>query len=137
MREPSNRGPREEGFTLIELIVAMGLLAVAVTAVYQLQARSLDLHAEARFVTRASQIARARIARILSRDVLFEGTESGGFEEEDGSPSPFVWEESVQEVAGRDRLYRIEVRVLVKNGAGKTVHSLAVETLRFRYGGSS
>jgi general secretion pathway protein I len=137
MRGPSNRGPREEGFTLIELIVAMGLLAVAVTAVYQLQAESLNLHAEARFATEASQIARARLARITGREVLVEGAESGVFGEEDGTPSPFVWEETVQEVAGRDRLFRVEVRVLVKDGNGKAVRSLAVETLQYRFGGSS
>ena len=137
MRAPSSRASREGGFTLIELVVAMGLLAVAVAAVYQLQAESLNLHAEARFVTAASQIARARLARISSREVLLEGTESGVFEEEDGSPSPFVWEETVREVAGRDRLFHVEVRVLVRNGAGKAVHSLAVETLQYRFGGAS
>ena len=92
MKEPWKSRPCEAGFTLIELVVAMGLLAVALTAVYQLQGRNLDLHDEARFVTRATQLARARLADVAARSSLTEGEESGSFEEDDGVPSAFGWE---------------------------------------------
>jgi len=137
MRRTSIRHRREQGFTLIELVVAMGLLAVAVTAVYQLQAKNLDLQIEARFMTIASQIAKARFAGISCLEELTDGTETGFFEDENGEATPYEWEETVEEVMDHEGLYRVRVRVFVRNEAGDTVNNLVSETLLYRFKGES
>ncbi|MGD8386826.1 MAG: prepilin-type N-terminal cleavage/methylation domain-containing protein [Desulfobacteraceae bacterium] len=122
----------EAGFSLIELVVAMGLLAVALTAVYQLQGRNLDLHSDARFVTRATQLVRAQLAEVWARTDLDEDEESGRFEERDGAPPAYGWERSVQEVPDREGLFHVRVRVFLENTAGEAVRDVTVETLCYR-----
>lgn len=124
--------PGEAGFSLIELVVAMGLLAVALTAVYQLQGRNLDLHADARFVTRATQLARAQLAEVQARGEMYEENEVGRFEEQDGAPPAYGWERSVQEVLDREGLFRVRVRVFLENTDGEAVRDVSVETLCYR-----
>ena len=124
--------PCEAGFSLIELVVAMGLLAVALTAVYQLQGKNLDLHADARFVTRATQLARARLAEACARMDRMEGAESGRFEERDGVPHGYGWEQRIEEVPDREGLFRARVRVFLENADGIAVRDVAVETLSYR-----
>ncbi len=122
----------EAGFSLIELVLAMGLLAVALTAVYGLQAASLDLHAEARFATRGTQLLRARMARVLSLPTLTEGTESGRFDEGDGVNTDWRWEQRIEDLPDRPGLYRVRVRVFLEGAAGAGVRDLSVETLACR-----
>jgi prepilin-type N-terminal cleavage/methylation domain-containing protein len=122
----------EAGFSLIELVVAMGLLAVALTAVYQLQGKNLDLHADARFVTRATQLARARLAAVLSNPDLYETEEGGRFEEGDGVEAAYGWEHRIEEIPDRAGLFRVRVRVFLENAAGVPVRNVVVETLAFR-----
>lgn len=133
MIHPLTKNRSEQGFSLIELVVAMALLAVALTAVYQLQAKNLDLHAEARFVTLASQMARSRLAGITCRGELVEGSESGFFEEEDGGESPFAWEETIEEVPEREGLFRITVRVYLQNAKGEVSRAMEADTLCYRF----
>jgi prepilin-type N-terminal cleavage/methylation domain-containing protein len=122
----------EAGFSLIELVVAMGLLAVALTAVYQLQGKNLDLHADARFVTRATQLARAQLASALAEPDLYGAEESGRFQERDGVPSGYGWERRIEEVPDREGLFRVRVRVFLEDARGGTVRDVAVETLHHR-----
>ena len=132
MKANWKRRPHEAGFSLIELVVAMGLLAVALTAVYQLQGKSLDLHADARFVTRATQLARAQLARMLADPDLGPGEEGGRFNERDGVPPVYGWEHRVEELYEHPGLLRVRVRVYLENSAGTPVRDVAVETLSFR-----
>jgi prepilin-type N-terminal cleavage/methylation domain-containing protein len=133
MKATSTQKRAEQGFSLIELVVAMALLAVALTAVYRLQAKNLDLHAEARFVTLASQMAKARLAGITCREELVEGSESGLFTEEDGFESPYAWKETIREVPEHEGLFQVTVRVFLQNPAGEISRAMAVDTLCYRF----
>ncbi len=121
----------EAGFSLIELVLAMGLLAVALTAVYGLQAANLDLHTEARFVTRAAQLARAQLAQARARLDSAGEAESGRFDEEDGVTPDWGWERRIEEVPDRPGLYRIRVRVFLESPSGTGGRDVVVESLAY------
>jgi prepilin-type N-terminal cleavage/methylation domain-containing protein len=127
----------EQGFSLIELVVAMGLIAVALTAVYHLQAKNLDLHTEARFATLASQMAKARLAEISRREELVEGSDKGTFEEDQGYDYPYSWEEIIKEVDDHNGLYQVRVRVFMQNNLGEISRDMVIETLLYRFGKKS
>ncbi len=122
----------EAGFSLIEAVVAMGLLAVALTAVYQLQAKSLDLHTDARFVTRATLLARDRVADVLSRPELEEGEASDRFEDDDGDLSGYTWDRRIREVEDHPGLYSVTVGVFLESAQGKRLRGVTYETLCYR-----
>jgi general secretion pathway protein I len=56
------------GFTLLEVMIAMAILAVALVAVYQSQSQSISMAGSARFLTTASLLAQSRMAEIDAAD---------------------------------------------------------------------
>lgn len=54
------------GFTLLEVLVALGILAVVLGSVYRLQAQSIQMAMESRFATQAPLLARSALARFES-----------------------------------------------------------------------
>lgn len=73
---------RNEGFSLLEVLVALTIISTALVAVFRLQAQSLDLQAEAKFYTVAEQLAQGRLDGILAQNQLRIGTETGDFGQE-------------------------------------------------------
>ena len=59
---------RPEGFTLLEVMIAMALLAIALVAVYQSQSQSLSMAGDSRFLTTASLLAQSRMSQIDAAD---------------------------------------------------------------------
>ncbi|MBN1106591.1 MAG: prepilin-type N-terminal cleavage/methylation domain-containing protein [Deltaproteobacteria bacterium] len=100
---------RERGFTLLEVLIAMGIMTVALMAVFSLQGRNLDLQSEARFLTTAQCLLQDRVGRLQSREAPSPGSESGDLEEE---AAGFSYEEEVTEVPGVPNLFRARVGVL-------------------------
>jgi general secretion pathway protein I len=89
---------RAHGFTLIEVVVAMAVLAVAFTALLGLHVRSLKLAAREQSYTRALLLARTLLtdAEIEGRPAV--GTSSGDFEERFPGRYPgFLWERTVND----------------------------------------
>ncbi len=122
-----NRGSQNNGFTLLEVVIALGLLTTALLAVFRLQAQNIDLQYEAQFVTIANQLARDRVARIQASGALTEGTASGDF----GEAHPdFFYREEISRVPDMDTLYKIRLSVVLERGA--TVKDLSLETYLFR-----
>ncbi|NNG08137.1 MAG: type II secretion system minor pseudopilin GspI [Desulfobacteraceae bacterium] len=83
------------GFTLLEVMVAIALIAIALTAVLGSQSQSVSLAGEARFNTTAALLAQSKMAEIELEDPEDLSTDSGDF----GEDFPgYTWQLSVSDV---------------------------------------
>jgi len=86
------RASAQRGFTLIEVMIAMGILATALVALLGLRNRDVQMQDHARQLTQAT---------LLARDLLFEaelkdGAELGHLEGDFGEEYPgFAWQRQV------------------------------------------
>ena len=87
--------PAEAGFTLLEVMVAVAIIAIAFVSLLGSQSQSISIATISRFETTASMLARMKLAEI----------ESGGFEELSGTEgdfendfSEFHWQTEVSEL---------------------------------------
>jgi type II secretion system protein I len=112
------------GFTLIEVLVAMSIMAVGLFAVFRLQAQNLDLQSEAYFMTLAGQLAKARVAEIEAKPEA--GHSSGDFR--DLQPG-FLYEEDVSRVGDVRDLFRI--RVTIREEADRAGRRFSMETFQW------
>ncbi len=62
---------RQQGFTLLEVMIAVAILAIALTSLFGSQSASVALATETRFNTHAPLLARMQLAEILSSDEIF------------------------------------------------------------------
>jgi len=56
--------PSRKGFTLMEVMIAMAILAITLVAVFQSQSQSVSMATEVRFLTTASLLAQGKMAEI-------------------------------------------------------------------------
>lgn len=108
------------GFTLLEVMVAMSILAIALVAVFQMQSQSISMSTESRFLTTASFLAQSKMADI-------EATASLGIRSDKGDFAPdhpdYGWLLIVTDTQ-LARLKRVEVTVYNKLFAGGTPYRL-------------
>lgn len=106
-------GPHS-GFTLLEVMVALSIIAIALVSVYKLHTQSIDMLNDIKFYTTAPLLARSKMAEIenLAADEL--GDDSGDF----GDDFPgFDWRVTVNEVESEtldtfaENLKRIDLEV--------------------------
>lgn len=83
------------GFTLLEVMVAMSIIAIALTVLLTSQSQSISLAGEAKFSTTAALLARSKMAEIelISADDLISDTGDFG----DDFPD-YSWKMNVQDV---------------------------------------
>lgn len=111
--------PSCAGFTLMEVLVAVSILAIVLTGVFRLHAQSISMNQSIRFYTMAPQLAQAKMSE-LERTASDSGTEqSGDFGDLfDG----YSWRASVQDVESEElgtvseTLKCIDVTVLFHEG---------------------
>lgn len=108
MNSPSNhktqkpsRGQRRRGFTLIEVMVAIGVLAICFTAIFNVQASSIQAASRTKYITAATLLAHSKMVDIeqqLNVEGFSEFAEDmeGTFEEE-GWPE-FRWRAKILKV---------------------------------------
>jgi len=122
----SKRG-QNRGFTLLEVVISMGLITIALLAVFRLQAQNLDLQSEAQFITLANHLAQDRMSQIQAGDELTEGSSSGDF----GDDFPyFSYREEISEMPDLENLFKVKVSVFLdKKDATK---DLSIETYLYR-----
>ena len=83
------------GFTLLEVMVAIAIIAIALTAVLGSQSQSLSLASEAKFSTTAAFLAQGKMAEIEAEKAEDLASDSGDF----GEDFPgYGWELSVNDV---------------------------------------
>ena len=84
-----------DGFTLLEVMVAMAIIAIALTAVLGSQSQSLSLASEAKFSTTAALLAQSKMAEIEAEKPEDLTSDSGDF----GEDYPgYRWDKSVNDV---------------------------------------
>jgi general secretion pathway protein I len=72
---------KSTGFTLLEMMVAISVIAIALTSIYKLQAQTIRLNSIARFNTVAPLLAQERMALIDSQPIEDISDDSGEFED--------------------------------------------------------
>jgi general secretion pathway protein I len=70
------------GFTLLEVMVAMAIIAIALTAVLGSQSQSVSLASEAKFYTTAALLAQSKMAEIRLKKPGDLTSDSGAFGED-------------------------------------------------------
>jgi prepilin-type N-terminal cleavage/methylation domain-containing protein len=111
MRGTLRRKRKDEGFTLLEIVISLGLIAVALLVVFHLQAQNLDLQSEAQFMTIAKGLLQERMSQIASREALSEGTSTG----ELGEDFPdFTYREEISEVRDLENLFKVKVGIILE-----------------------
>ena len=127
MRDTLRKKRRDEGFTLLEIVIALGLIAVALLAVFHLQAQNLDIQSEAQFMTIAKCLIQDRISQIECRETLSEGKSSG----EVGEDFPdFTYEEEISAVPEQENVFKVRVGIIMERE--KLRKDLWVETILYR-----
>jgi general secretion pathway protein I len=88
-------GHKAAGFTLLEVMVAVALLAMGIVLLLQVQARSIQLAQEARNISVATGLARAKLYD-CQQELMRKGFSIGDFKEEgdfsDDKFPGFFWE---------------------------------------------
>jgi general secretion pathway protein I len=70
---------KENGFTLMEVMIAMAILAIALVAVFQSQSQSISMSTDSRFMTTASLLAQSKMVEVEAASTLDNHSDDGDF----------------------------------------------------------
>ena len=72
----------QSGFTLLEIMVALSILAIVLVSVYRLHAQTVSMNNEVRFYATAPMLAQLKMAEVESESPEDMGDDSGDFGDE-------------------------------------------------------
>jgi general secretion pathway protein I len=99
----------EKGFTLMEVMVAMAILAIALVSIFQLQSQSISMATDSRFMTTAALLAQSKMVEVEARSSLSNQSEGGDF----GNDYPqYTWHLEISDT--KLQFKKIEVTVTNK-----------------------
>lgn len=111
---------KKNGFTLLEILIAVSILAIVVTVGFKAHSQSIAMNEEAKFYVTASALAQLRLAEFESKIDADMTEDSGDF----GDEFPgYRWRMSVAHVdlpmqhEDADRLKRVDVTVSLRDDA--------------------
>jgi general secretion pathway protein I len=110
------------GFTLLEVLIAMAILAIALVAVFQSQSQSISMVSQSRFVTTASLLARSKMAGL---EAAYRGTISPGSGNFGDDYPGYSWKVTVTDT-DRDTIKKIEVTVINERMAKNNTYVLVL-----------
>jgi general secretion pathway protein I len=105
--------PAQNGFTLIEVVVALAVFSLAALALIKLSAFSLRTGGDVIAHELAWQVARNRAVEIISDPAMPALGESQGSESNGGQA--FIWKQTAKQT-GDDRFVRIDILVSGQSG---------------------
>ena len=117
--------PDIKGFTLLEVMIAMAILAISLVAAFQSQSQSVSMAGRTRFLTTASLLAQGKMAELEATDSKEIGSSSGSFS--DDFPDYF-WRVELTDTAFR---YLKKIDVIVTNNKLTANNAYQLELYRF------
>jgi general secretion pathway protein I len=72
----------QRGFTLLEVMVALSIIAIVLVSVYRMHAQTVSMNNEVRFYATAPMLAQLKMAEIESENLKDIGDDSGDFGDE-------------------------------------------------------
>ncbi len=105
---------RNKAFTLVEVMVALAIIALSLTAVAAKMSRMIDTSNSMRERTYASWIAQNQITEMRLANVIPEVTATSG--EVDYANNTWRWRAVVSE-SGIENLYRVDVAISYGDGS--------------------
>ncbi len=115
----SFRLTRNTGFTLIEVMACMAILAIVLTAVYRLQSQTIIMTGAAQFYSLAPLLAQSKMSDLDMKTVDDLGNDSGDFGED---LAGWTWDVIVEDVESEylgtyaENLKRIDMAVSFNDG---------------------
>ena len=113
-------GPSAGGFTLLEVMIAIAILAITLVAAFQSQSQSIAMATGARNLTTLSLLAQSKMADMEGAEVLSTGQQSGTFGEDFRD---YTWR-TIVSTAQYPSFGRVEVVVTDSRAASKNTYRL-------------
>jgi len=116
------------GFTLLEIMVAISILAIVLVAVYKMHTQTISMAGASRFYTIAPLLAQSKFAELERKSQDGLSNDSGNFKDEFAG---YTWRTAIDEVASEalenvaEDLKKIDVIVSYNN------NTYRVRTYRF------
>jgi len=115
IQHPASRNPHSaSGFTLLEVLIAMAIMAIVLVSVYRLHSQTLSMATANRFYTQAPLLAQSKMAQLEAMASDSISGDSGDF----GDTFPgYGWSISTEDVSSEilgeaaENLKRIDVTV--------------------------
>jgi len=121
----ARRLQHREGFTLLEVMIAMAILAISLVAAFRSQSQSVSMASESRFLTTASLLAQGKMAELESMKPQDISNGSGDF----GVDFPqYLWRVEIKDTAIQ---YLKKIEVSVTNGTMVTNNVYYLELYKF------
>jgi len=94
--EPATRNLQADcGFTLLEIMVSISVIALVLVSVYRLQAQTISMHQSARFYTTATLLAQNKLAEFEIKPLDELADDAGNFGDEF---SGYSWKVAISDV---------------------------------------
>jgi type II secretion system protein I len=104
------------GFTLLEVMVALAILAIVIGSIMRLQSQTISFHYAAKFEGQAPFLAQRKLAEVIQASPTEAVQEKGSFSED--FPG-FSWEFSVvpieSEIFGQALTWFQEINITIRN----------------------
>jgi len=119
----------EKGFALIEILVAVSVLAISLVVIFQLFSGGLKSRKLSEYYTRGVFHAREKMAEILLTPDLLEGETQGEFED------AYEWQAVITRVVSDDNEEKLPVNLLnikirINWREGEKEKSFVIDTLK-------
>ena len=117
--QAETRNPQSKaGFTLLEIMVAISIIAIVLVTVYRMHAQTLSMNYSARFYAIAPMLAQKKMVEIESEGQEDMADDSGDF----GDEFPgYRWQVAIEDVESRalggvaENLKKIDILVTLNN----------------------